>query len=83
MANQKKPDRPKSASGQHKKERKGINLPAEWHALAEQLAAMKPSPVLWYLLRLIRADARKKGVPENQIPKVPWKMPFGGVDGDD
>jgi hypothetical protein len=59
----------KKPSGSHQAKRVGVNVPAEWHALARKLAADQRQPVLWYLMSLLQAEAAKKGY---EVPSAPW-----------
>lgn len=60
----------KPSGGKHKTLRKPVVLTAEWHAIAEELAAEQKMPVAWYVTDLLRAEAELKGIPD--LPVLPW-----------
>lgn len=63
----------KKPSGKHTTKRKPILIPAEWDALAQQLAAEAKMPKMWFVVELIRREAELKG--KGDLPPPPWEKP--------
>lgn len=61
-------------SGRNKTPRKAVMIPSDWVEVAKRMAAKRgPSPTVWYLVKLIEADARAAG--ETTFPRYPWDEP--------
>lgn len=58
--------------GKHTTPRKPVQFPAEWLAVARRMAATRPTPVVWYMIELIRKDAEAAGVTD--LPPTPWAV---------
>src|SRR5438067_2048807 len=54
----KKKDTGEKADGGKQSPRRTISLPLAWFEVAEKLAKKGPTPVVWYVVKLIEADAR-------------------------
>lgn len=65
----------KRSGGKHKTERKAVQVPVPWLALARKLAAKKKQPTLWFIIALIAEAADKEG---EQCPTPPWEESEGG-----
>lgn len=63
----------KKVSGKHQTPRKTVQIPQDWLQVAQEIAATGPTPVMWYLIELIRKDAEAKG--RKDLPSVPWLPP--------
>jgi len=63
----------KKVSGKHSTPRKPVQLPADWLRLAQEMAAERPTPVMWFLVELIRKEAESQK--RADIPPVPWQLP--------
>ena len=48
-------------------------LPGPWYLIAQQLAKRRPTPVLWYIIELIKKDAEANGA--GPLPPAPWEQP--------
>jgi hypothetical protein len=51
--------------------RKSVALPLPWYQVAEKLAEKGPTPIVWYLVQLIKEKAEAAGVTD--LPLPPWK----------
>lgn len=65
----------KKVSGKHSTPRKTVQIPVDWLRVAQEIAAEGPTPVMWYLIDLIRKDAEAKG--RKAIPPLPWQVSPG------
>lgn len=63
----------KKVSGKHSTPRKPVQLPADWLRVAQELAAERPTPVMWFLVEMIREKAEAAG--RKDLPPVPWQLP--------
>lgn len=63
----------KTTSGKHATPRRAVQFPREWIEAAEQEAALRPAPVMWYLIELIKKDLESKG--RKGLPPTPWPEP--------
>jgi hypothetical protein len=68
--------RKKKTGGEHKTPRRAVQFPADWFLVAQEIAARGPTPVMWYLIDLIRKDAEAKGA--KNLPGLPWQPPSSG-----
>ena len=62
----------KPKGGKHSTPRTPVQFPDEWLAVARARARDNQQPVLWFLIRLIKADAEANGITE--LPKPPWEQ---------
>ncbi len=51
--------------------RRSVALPLAWYEVAERIAAKGPTPIVWYLVKLIEKDAQAAGMTD--LPPPPWK----------
>lgn len=63
----------KKVSGKHATPRKPVQMPADWLAVAQDMAADRKTPTVWFLIDLIRQEAEAAG--KSPLPPVPWKPP--------
>jgi hypothetical protein len=68
----------KRKSGEHKTPRRPIQFPMDWFEVAQQLAAKRPTPTVWYLVQLVKADAEAQGI--KKLPKTPWEKEAPSAD---
>lgn len=64
--------KPKRASGKHAAPRRAVQFPAAWIEAAEREASTRPTPVMWYIVELIKRDLEAKG---RKLPPPPWPEP--------
>jgi len=60
----------KKSTDRHKVARKVIQMPEDWHQVAESLATEGQTPTLWLLISLIKKEAESRGI--KNLPPVPW-----------
>ncbi len=63
----------KTSSGKHAAPRRAVQFPAAWIEAAEREASTRPTPVMWYIVELIKKDLEARG--RKDIPPTPWPPP--------
>lgn len=71
MGRNKKAGADKSDGGKHQTPRRTVALPLQWYEVAEKLAEKGPTPVVWYLVQLLKEKAEAAGMTD--LPPPPWK----------
>jgi len=61
----------KKDEGEKQAPRRAVQLPLPWYEVAQKLAEKGPTPVVWYLVQLLKEKAEAAGMTD--LPPPPWK----------
>ena len=60
----------KPTGGKHTSPRKPVQLPADWLAVAQEIASERMTTAGWFIVDLIRREAEAAG--RKKLPPLPW-----------